>query len=302
MLEIFYYFAPLLGGAAIAMLPGVNNYIAQYTKDISFAILINFLLGTVILSLIYLVVIPVSIDELRQVPLWSFFGGIYGTLTIVVMTLTPAKIGIGKTLSTFITARLISATVIDHFGWMAMPQDMITWLKIAGIGFALAGTFFILSVKASQRQEPEIIILYGVLCFLSGIASSLQSTTNATLLNQVDSLLFVTSLNFIANLALFVMIYCMVMRRRIRLAQPSKAYFCGFLSVLCSFTVIATMAFASSKIGVANTVVLSIITQMITSIIVDHFGWLRVARHPFSFRAILGLALLLFGAYLIVSN
>lgn len=301
-MEIFYYLAPLLGGTAIASLPGVNNYIAQYTKSISFAIFINFSLGMVALSCIYFLVSPIHFSDLKGIPLWNFFGGIYGTVTVVVMTITPAKLGIGKTLSTFITARLASATVIDHFGWMAMPQDTVTWLKIAGIVFAILGTSFILSVKSKEKHNSKIIIFYGFLCFLSGIASSLQSTTNATLLNQVDSFLFVTWLNFVANLVCFLVIYIIFNRKWINLSQPKRVYAWGCSSVLCSLTVISMMAFASSRIGVASTVVLSIITQMITSIIIDHFGWLRVARYSFSSRSFWGLSLLLFGAYLIVLN
>lgn len=300
-MELIFYLAPLFGGVGIALLPGVNNFIAQYTGRAGFAILLNFLLGAVVLTSIYLLFSTVNLANLKEIPLWSFLGGLYGTVTVVVMTITPSKLGIGKTLAVFITARLTSATVIDHFGWFQMLQELISFLQVVGIALAVIGTLFILRVRAKQSIPQKTILIYCLLCFLSGIFSSLQSTTNASLLQQTNDMVFVTWLNFIENLLCFLIFYKIFSHQKIHIFHPQKVYIWGLLSVLCSLTVISMMALGSSTIGVANTVVLSIITQMITSIIIDHFGWLRVAQHSFNSKSLIGLLLLLSGAYSVIS-
>jgi transporter family-2 protein len=298
-----YYIAPLIGGLAIAFLPGINNYIAKSAKSVGFALLLNFSLGTIVLSILYLTFSTVKFDELNQMPLWFFLGGLYGTVTVVVMTITPAKIGIGKTLAIFITARLTSATIIEDNGWLNMQQNATTLLQVLGVVVAIAGTVLILRVRATQSYNEKVVLLYYILCFLSGISSSLQSSINAALLSVTDDMLFVSWLNFSENLMVlfaFYLCYSLFFKVRMNFSLPGKIYSFGVLSAFGSLTVISMMAMGSLKVGVANTVILSVLTQLVVGTLIDHYGWLKVARHRFSAQSFLGLALLLAGVYFVV--
>ena len=298
-----YYIAPLIGGMAIAFLPGINNYIAKSANSVGFALLLNFSLGTIVLGILYLAFSSVRSDELNQIPLWFLLGGLYGTVTVVVMTITLAKIGIGKTLAVFITARLASATIIEDNGWLNMQQNTATILQMLGVVVAIAGTFLILRVRATQNHTGKIVALYYVLCFLSGISSSLQSSTNAALLGVTDDMFFVSWLNFSENLVVlvvFYLFYSSFVKVRMNFVLPKKIYFFGVLSTLGSLTVISMMAIGSLKVGVANTVILSVLTQLATGVVIDHYGWLKVARHRFAAESFFGLVLLLSGVYLVV--
>ena len=128
----------------------------------------------------------------------------------------------------------------------------------------------------------------------------MQSSTNAALLSEVDSFIFVTWANFIQNALCFILVYFFIFRKDIAIYQSVKTYFLGVVSALTSMVVITMMALGSGKIGVAVTVVFSIITQLITAMTIDHFGWFRVARHTFSYKSILGFLCLTTGAYLII--
>ena len=298
-----YYMAPLIGGLAIALIPGVNNYIAKSAKSVGFTLLLNFSLGAIALGVLYVAFSTVKFSDLSHIPLWYFLGGLYGTLTVVVMTITPAKIGIGKTLAIFITARLTSATIIEDNGWLNMQQNAATILQVVGVVVAVVGTVLILRVKETQNHNEKVVVLYYVLCFLSGISSSLQSSTNAALLGVTDDMVFVSWLNFSENLIVlivFYMFYSLFFKVRINFVLPKKIYFFGVLSALGSLTVISMMAIGSLKVGVANTVILSVLTQLATGTLIDHYGWLKVARHRFSAKSFFGLILLLSGVYLVV--
>ena len=295
-----YYLAPMVGGCAIALLPAINNYVSEVTKSIGFIILANFTLGTVVLSAIYAIGYPVELSVIWQLPTWLLLGGVYGTVTVVVMTITPAQLGIGKSLSAFIFARLISATVIDHFGWLSMTKETFTLAKCLGVCLALVGALFVLRVAAHSTHQRNSHHFYILLCLLSGCCSSMQSSTNAALFNEVDSFIFVTWLNFIQNALCFIVVYFAIFSGKILYNQSSKIYLLGILSALTSIVVIAMMALGSGMVGVAVTVVFSIVTQLTTAMIIDHCGWFRVARHTFTYKSISGLACLTVGAYLLV--
>lgn len=302
-METLYYLAPLIGGSAIAFSPGVNNYIARTTKSVGFTLLLNFVLGTAILSALFLLFSGINLDTFKTAPLWIFLGGLYGTVTVAVMTITPARIGIGKTLAIFIAARLTSATVIENNGWLNMQYSPVTALQIAGIIVAIMGTFLVLRVKASKEHDKKLIALYYLLCLSSGVASSLQSSTNAALLALTDDMLLVSWLNFVENLAcllVFFMFYILFKKARFNLHQPKLIYLLGLCSALVSLTVISMMSIGSLKVGIANTVVLSILTQLAVGSVIDHNGWLKVAQHRFNIKSLSGLILLVSGAYLVV--
>jgi bacterial/archaeal transporter family-2 protein len=53
------------------------------------------------------------------------------------------------------------------------------------------------------------------------------------------------------------------------------------------------------RLGSATMVTLIIVGQLLAGMLIDHFGWLGAAIHPVSLPRLLGVALLLLGAYLI---
>jgi transporter family-2 protein len=60
-----------------------------------------------------------------------------------------------------------------------------------------------------------------------------------------------------------------------------------------------TIAYTIPRIGVTTALTLIIIGQLLTGMIIDHFGLLEVAARSIDGNRLLGTALLLLGAYLI---
>jgi bacterial/archaeal transporter family-2 protein len=66
------------------------------------------------------------------------------------------------------------------------------------------------------------------------------------------------------------------------------------------FGVILYLSFAYTlpRVGVVTTTVLLLLAQMIIGLVLDHYGWMGVAQHPVSFSRILGIGVILVGAFL----
>lgn len=60
-----------------------------------------------------------------------------------------------------------------------------------------------------------------------------------------------------------------------------------------------TISYTLPKIGSTLMVTLIIIGQLITGIVIDHFGWLGVTPRPVDFPRIIGVGVLILGGYLI---
>jgi transporter family-2 protein len=60
-----------------------------------------------------------------------------------------------------------------------------------------------------------------------------------------------------------------------------------------------TINFTLPKLGSTLMITLIITGQLITGVVIDHFGWLGVAQRPIDLPRILGMGALLLGGYLI---
>ena len=64
--------------------------------------------------------------------------------------------------------------------------------------------------------------------------------------------------------------------------------------------VLGAVSYTIPRLGVAATLILIIVGQVLTSTILDHFGWLEVAVRPVDTSRLVGIAVVLFGTWLIV--
>ena len=69
---------------------------------------------------------------------------------------------------------------------------------------------------------------------------------------------------------------------------------------LYGVVILATYSFAIPRIGLATTITLAIVAQLILSAILDHFGFLGSVRHSFDLRRLIGMLVLFAGTWLIV--
>lgn len=78
---------------------------------------------------------------------------------------------------------------------------------------------------------------------------------------------------------------------------PPWAYSGGLIGALMLFTGL----FVAPKLGLGTTVALFIAGQLAAALIIDHFGWLGVPRHPVTTSRLSG-ALLLIAAVALIRN
>jgi transporter family-2 protein len=79
-------------------------------------------------------------------------------------------------------------------------------------------------------------------------------------------------------------------------AVPWYVYCAGFLGVL----IVGAYSYAVSRIGLAASITLAIVAQLILSAVLDHYGVLGLAQRPFDLSRGIGVAVLLAGTWLIL--
>lgn len=74
------------------------------------------------------------------------------------------------------------------------------------------------------------------------------------------------------------------------------AYTAGLVGV----GIVAAVSYAVPRLGLATTLTLTIVAQLLLGALLDHFGWLGATLHPLTPTRALGIVVLLVGTWLIV--
>ena len=77
---------------------------------------------------------------------------------------------------------------------------------------------------------------------------------------------------------------------------PWYVYCGGFLGVL----IVAAYSFAVPKIGLASSITLAIVAQLVLSAVIDHYGVLGAVQQPLDWSRGVGIVVLLAGTWLIL--
>jgi bacterial/archaeal transporter family-2 protein len=139
------YVLGLVAGLGLTVQVGMNSQLRRVLQSANSAALISFLVGTTALVALLLATrTPLPAREtLSAVPVWAWFGGILGAFYVASSTIVAAELGTAALLALALAGQLATALVIDHYGWLGLPVNPITWVRVAGVGFLGIGVWLI---------------------------------------------------------------------------------------------------------------------------------------------------------------
>jgi transporter family-2 protein len=113
--------------------PGETNFIVHMTAVIILLIILLFTAGKVNYSL------------LKGVPWYLYLGGLIGVMITYGVILSIPKLGVAVATTAIITGQVLTAALIDHFGFFGLEEVPFTWTKLGGIFFLAAGVRLLLN-------------------------------------------------------------------------------------------------------------------------------------------------------------
>lgn len=126
-------------GALVALQPPVNSELGKRTSDLA-AAFVSVSITFAVLAAIFLMFGNVgSLSRLKEVPLGYLTGGLYGAAFVAVSLITVRTLGAGLTIALLISAQLIVATALDHFGLLGLEQIHLSPTRALGIAALLSG-------------------------------------------------------------------------------------------------------------------------------------------------------------------
>ncbi len=132
---------------------------------------------------------------------------------------------------------------------------------------------------------------------VAGVAIALQSLFSGIIGGRVGA----AESSFIVHLGGFMLSgVILLFLRGGAVAQwhtvPWYALTAGFLGVV----IVTSVSFAVPRLGLASTLTLAIVAQLLLGALLDHFGWLGAVPRPLDVFRIVGLAAVAGGTWLVV--
>lgn len=135
----------IVAGVGLTMQVGMNAQLRKVLQSANFAALVSFVVGMVALILLIVLLRAPLPDRstFAAVPLWAWCGGLLGAFYVASSTVVAVELGATTLLGLALVGQLAAALVIDHFGWLGLPVNPLTWTRAAGVILVGAGVWLV---------------------------------------------------------------------------------------------------------------------------------------------------------------
>jgi len=139
------YILGITAGFGLALQVGMNAQLRKVLQSANAAALISFLVGTCALIVLWIVTRPPmpGREALAAIPLWAWFGGLFGAFYVAISTIVATELGAASLLSLALLGQLAMALVVDHFGLLGLPVNPISWTRLSGVVLLAGGVWLV---------------------------------------------------------------------------------------------------------------------------------------------------------------
>ncbi len=133
-MQILYFLIIIVAAFFVALQTPVNSELARVIGSNTWATIISFVVGLVVL-LIYALVTqqPLSVKKLSTVPPFLFIGGLLGAIFVLTIVILFPKVGAMNVVILVLIGQTICSLFIDQYGWFNAPISPINLQKIAAL-------------------------------------------------------------------------------------------------------------------------------------------------------------------------
>jgi transporter family-2 protein len=108
------------------------------------AALISFSVGTfALVGLAWALGVRPQPGALRELPAYAWLGGLYGAFFVTVAAFAAPRLGVALLITISVGGQLAMALALDHYGAFGIPRQEISWTRLSGILFVLAGVLLV---------------------------------------------------------------------------------------------------------------------------------------------------------------
>ncbi|OLY94068.1 transporter family-2 protein [Cnuella takakiae] len=143
------YLLPLLTFLAGSILPVqalLNSRLGKQVGGSLVGVLLSFLIGSICLVAANALTngsALVAIRPARTGPWYIWLGGVLGALFLGYITWVNQRQGMALTFILVVCGQILTALLLDHYGWLGNMQRSITPVQLVGVALILGGIYLV---------------------------------------------------------------------------------------------------------------------------------------------------------------
>ena len=141
MARYFILILVVLAGAGIPVQIASSHRLEKSVQSPTLSVAISFFIGGLAMAALTLTGLPhpAHLGGAESAPWWAWVGGLISAAVVIISIIALPQAGTGAVVAATLFGQLVSATVLDHFGWLGVPQLRINAWRIGGVFLLLAG-------------------------------------------------------------------------------------------------------------------------------------------------------------------
>ena len=304
-----YLLLGLFVGSLLPIQTAFNSKMRGIVQSPFLASLFSFAIGTLFLAVIAIfqgVPLLIPSDVFARTPWWAYLGGLLGMLGLTANILLFPISGSVQTVILPILGQLLMSILIDHFVLFHTLLRPLSFIRFLGLISLIVGVLLIVFLPSYLQQKRQFMketkepvpskFLWQLTGIVAGMLMSTQVAINGFLGKQLHSSIHVAFISFsIGTLLVLFVVLSEKSYRKLQLSilklAPKYVYLAGFFGASYVFS----NAYLAPLIGTGAVVTLSLVGQIISSLVIDQFGLLGAIKKPIKFIQVIGVIFLFVG-------
>jgi bacterial/archaeal transporter family-2 protein len=290
--EIFYYVIVVGVGVGSTQQMAINTRLASFMGIALISAFWNFLVGLFAIYLVYHVLeLKKRFDSGEtQVPpkkervFWPYLTGVLGSVFVAGTIFGAIGIGIALSFAVAVAGQLLSASVIDHTGFLNTPRRPMNRFRVGAVVLACAGCGLSVSERV-RDSDVGLVVGYCILVFGCGVLLPIQTAfgRNLAMRRCGGNTVLATTWSFLVGtlcLGTAAAVYSAIVLTGSYNktlwdmgGAPGWAFTGGLFgaeSVFLSFLL-------APRIGMARLYTCVVFGQLVSSLLYDHYGIMGVS-------------------------
>ncbi|KAI8900354.1 hypothetical protein BC833DRAFT_647092 [Globomyces pollinis-pini] len=253
-------------------------------------------------------------DSIGEAPSWSWLGGPFAIGFVLILTAIIPVIGSAVSSCCVITCQLIFSLLADHFAIFGFPYKEATTLRIVGTALALIAILSMSVVDHIRSNYSKINTIassrgamnlkYATFCVLAFVAGWLISTMSGMISALAERTTnafasFITLFLASIGLGIYLLFDFFVMKNQFKPSDLLYLQWWAWVGGIGEAYFCTIAPFVIPRLGAAIFYSTTILAQVPTSIIVDHFGLLGVQKQHTHWNRWFGVLLMFISVYLV---
>ena len=135
----------VLAGIILPLQAALNAKMGDAVKDPMYATFISFIVGMVGL-LAYLLAVRTDFSQINQMKYehWTVWtGGLLGAFYVASLIVLAPRLGLALTFGLTVAGQMVMSLIMDHYGWLGLPVQAISWQRVLGIALIVGGVLLV---------------------------------------------------------------------------------------------------------------------------------------------------------------